>query len=103
MGDNFMNTIAAIATSIIGVAIVAVIVSKNAQTGSVISAAGQAFEGILGVAVSPVTGGSSGGSSGGGGGGSSSTSSILSTLGVGQSPLSMLSGSGASGLLGDFG
>jgi hypothetical protein len=100
MGDNFMNTIAAIATSIIGVAIVAVIVSKNAQTGSVISAAGQAFEGILGVAVSPVTGGSSGG---GGGGGGSSTSSILSTLGVGQSPLSMLSGSGASGLLGDFG
>jgi hypothetical protein len=102
MGDNFMNTIAAIATSIIGVAIVAVIVSKNAQTGSVISAAGQAFEGILGVAVSPVTGGSSGGSSGGGGGGNSA-SSILSTLGVGQSPLSMLSGSGASGLLGDFG
>jgi hypothetical protein len=97
--NEAMNTVAAILTSIIGVTIVAVIVSKNAQTGSVISAAGQAFEGILGVAVSPVTGGSSGG----GGGGGSSTSSILSTLGVGQSPLSMLSGLGASGLLSDFG
>jgi hypothetical protein len=40
----------------VGVAIIAVLVSRNAQTPQVIGAAGQAFAGALGVAVSPVTG-----------------------------------------------
>jgi hypothetical protein len=49
--------IATIATAIIGVAILAVIVSKNANTSAVIKSAGDAFKGSLGVAISPVTGG----------------------------------------------
>lgn len=52
--------IATIATAIIGVAILAVLVSKNANTAGVLKSAGQAFSGALGVAISPVTG--SGGS-----------------------------------------
>lgn len=55
------------ATAIVGVAILAVLVSKNAQTPAVISSAGKAFGGVLSAAVSPVTGGSGfgGGFSGG--------------------------------------
>jgi hypothetical protein len=48
--------IVTIATAIIGVAILAVLVSKNSNTTGVISAAGSAFSGALAVAVSPVTG-----------------------------------------------
>ena len=47
-------------TAIIGVAILAVLVSNNAKTSQVLSAAGQSFGGILGVAVSPVTQSNSG-------------------------------------------
>lgn len=47
-----------IGTAIVGVAILAVIVSKNAQTPSVVQAVGSAFGQDLGVAVSPVTGAS---------------------------------------------
>ena len=57
MGD-FERLISALLTAIVGVAIVAVIVSKNSQTSSVLTSAGNAFSGILKVAVSPVTGGS---------------------------------------------
>lgn len=49
---------ASILTAVIGVAIVAVIFSKKANTSGVIQAAGSAFSGILGVAVSPITGAS---------------------------------------------
>jgi hypothetical protein len=52
--DNTMQQIAAIGVAMLGVAIVAVIVSKNAQTSTVIQSAGTAFSQILGVAVSPV-------------------------------------------------
>lgn len=48
-----------IVTLIIGVAIVAVLVSGNAQTSSVIKSAGDALSSILSVAVSPVTSGNS--------------------------------------------
>jgi hypothetical protein len=48
--------IAAVALAIVGVASLAVLVSKNANTSGVISASGQAFSQALGVAVSPVTG-----------------------------------------------
>lgn len=53
--DKIGGSITAIAVAIIGVAIVAVIVSSNAQTPQVLQAAGTAFGGILQVAVSPVT------------------------------------------------
>lgn len=65
MTEQALTSAVTIATALVGVAIVAVLVSRNAQTGSVISAAGQAFAGDLAAAVSPVTGGS--GSSFGGG------------------------------------
>jgi hypothetical protein len=54
--NEFWSTITALGTAIVTVAIVAVIVSKNAQTSNVIQAAGSAFGNSLNVAVSPVTG-----------------------------------------------
>ncbi len=53
--DAFISVLAAV----IGLAIVAVIVSKNAQTPTVISSAGSALSSVIGAAVSPVTGGTS--------------------------------------------
>ena len=47
----------AVAVAIVGIAIVAVLVSKSAQTSSVIQNTGQAFAGILNAAVSPVQSG----------------------------------------------
>lgn len=53
---HFGDQIVAILTAIIGVAIVAVIVSKQANTTNVIKAAADAFSGAIGTAVSPITG-----------------------------------------------
>lgn len=66
MGD-IGGAIAGIATAIIGLAIVAVLVSQNAQTSSVIQSAASGFGNVIGTAVGPVTG--SGGMSGLGTGG----------------------------------
>lgn len=55
--NDAMEKITTIAVAIVGVATLAVLVSKNANTAAVIKSAGQAFSGALGVAVSPVTGG----------------------------------------------
>jgi hypothetical protein len=52
LGDQ----IVAIATAIVGVAIVAVILSKNSNTANVITEAAKAFSMSLGTAVSPITG-----------------------------------------------
>lgn len=60
MGNQLINSIVTVLVAIIGVAIVAVLVSRNAQTGQVISAASTGFSGALGTALSPVTGGGSG-------------------------------------------
>ena len=57
MGDKVITSIVSILVAIIGVAIVAVLVSRQAQTSSVIGAGGKAFSQILGAAVSPVSGG----------------------------------------------
>lgn len=56
MGNRFIEAIVTIATAITGVAIVAVLVSKNSQTPAVIQNTGSAFSNALDVAVSPVTG-----------------------------------------------
>ena len=56
--NELLVSITTIATAIVGVAIVSVLVSKNAQTPQVLQAAGNAFGTDLGVAVSPVTGSS---------------------------------------------
>lgn len=55
MIDRFGGDIVTVLTGIIGLAIVAVIVSKNANTGSVITAAGTVFASDLKAAVAPVS------------------------------------------------
>ena len=57
MTENLFNQVVTVATAIIGVAILAVLVSRNAQTPQVIGAAGSAFSQALGTALSPVSGG----------------------------------------------
>lgn len=60
--DRLTESVVTIAVAIIGLATLAVLVSRNANTAGVIGAAGRAFSGSLGVAISPVSGGSSLGS-----------------------------------------
>ena len=48
--NDAMSTIGAIATAVIGLAIVAVLVSSNSQTGSVVTDASSGFASILNAA-----------------------------------------------------
>ena len=66
MSEQLITSVVTVLTAIIGVAIIAVLVSKNANTTGVISSAGSAFQGALGTALSPVTGATSFGGMGGG-------------------------------------
>lgn len=54
--NQLWSGVVAVLMAIIGVAILAVLVSKNANTTGVLKAGGQAFSGALGTALSPVTG-----------------------------------------------
>jgi hypothetical protein len=56
MNESFLTSIVTVATALIGVAILAVIVSPKSQTANVVKAGGQAFSGVLGAALSPVAG-----------------------------------------------
>ena len=56
--NTFFEAIVTIAIAIVGLATVAVLVSKKAQTPAVIQAGGSAFSNALAVAESPVTGAS---------------------------------------------
>jgi PRD1 phage membrane DNA delivery len=56
MGREVFEPIVTIVAGIIGVTIIAVLVSRNAQTANVFAAAGGAFSNVLSTAVSPVTG-----------------------------------------------
>lgn len=67
MNNNFVGSMVVILTGIIGVATLAVLVSKNANTAGVIGAAGTAFSGALNAATAPVTGSSANGFGGGAG------------------------------------
>jgi hypothetical protein len=58
MSDQFLTSLVTVATAIIGVAILAVLVSSKSQTGNVIKAAGTAFSQDLGAALSPISSGS---------------------------------------------
>jgi hypothetical protein len=49
------ESIVTVLTAIIGVAIISVLVSKQANTSSVVSSAGKAFSQVLGAAVNPVS------------------------------------------------
>lgn len=56
MGKEILEPIITIAAGVIGVAILAVLVSRNAQTPQVLGAAGSAFSNVLSAAEGPVTG-----------------------------------------------
>lgn len=64
--NEMWSSVVTVATAIVGLAIIAVLVSNNAQTGNVIGAATGGFAQDLTAAVSPVTG--AGGGFGGFGG-----------------------------------
>jgi hypothetical protein len=54
--NQAVEAIAAIVAGILGVAIVAVLVSKNSQTGSVLTSGGTALSSVIQAAVAPVSG-----------------------------------------------
>lgn len=54
---NLTDGVIAVAVAIVGVALAAVIVSKNAKTADVITSGGNAFANVLKAAVGPVSGG----------------------------------------------
>lgn len=56
MSEQLVTSVVTVLTAIIGVAIIAVLVSKNAQTIGVIGAGASGFSQALGAALSPVTG-----------------------------------------------
>jgi anti-sigma-K factor RskA len=56
--STFWEGVVTIALAIVGLAIVATLVSRNAQTPAVLQAAASGFSNALGVAESPVTGSS---------------------------------------------
>jgi PRD1 phage membrane DNA delivery len=57
MGDRIIADIVTIATAIVGLTIIAVLVSKQADTSNVIQAATGGFANDLKAAVSPLSGG----------------------------------------------
>lgn len=59
--DQLTSALVTIAVAIVGVATLAVLVSKNANTAGVISSAGSAFSGALNAATGPVSGNQIGG------------------------------------------
>ena len=56
MTDRIFQDVMTIATAVIGLAIIAVIVSKQANTANVITQAGGALGNVIKEAVSPVSG-----------------------------------------------
>lgn len=58
MSDHLITSVVTVLMAIVGVAIVAVLVSRNANTAGVLSTGGQAFSRSLGTALTPVVGGS---------------------------------------------
>jgi len=55
MTDSLVTSVVTVLMAIIGVAIIAVLVSRNANTAGVLSAGSGAFSNILGTALSPVS------------------------------------------------
>jgi len=54
MPDKIMEQVTVVALAIVGVAVIAVILSKNSNTSNVLAAAGQGFSQSLAAALSPV-------------------------------------------------
>lgn len=59
--NRITESVVTIAVAIIGLATLAVIVSRNANTSGVINSASKGFSLALSTAISPVTGGGNGG------------------------------------------
>ncbi len=60
MSDRIITGVISVLVAIIGVAIVAALISQQAQTANVVTASGNAFTNILKTALSPVTNSSGG-------------------------------------------
>ena len=60
MSDHIVTSLVTVLMALIGVAIIAVLVSKQANTTGVLNAGGSAFSGVLGTALSPVVNGGGG-------------------------------------------
>ncbi len=56
MSDDLIGAVTGIAIAVIGVAIVAILVSQQSDTSNVLGAGGQTFADMLACAMSPVTG-----------------------------------------------
>jgi hypothetical protein len=55
-GDQLISSVVTVATAIVGLAIIATLVSKNANTSTIIQSGGNAFSGALTAAEGPVLG-----------------------------------------------
>jgi PRD1 phage membrane DNA delivery len=58
VGDQLIASVVTVATAIVGLAIIAVLVSNKASTAGVITAGGNAFANDLSAATNPFSGGS---------------------------------------------
>jgi len=67
MSNELITSVTTVLIAIVGVAIIATLVSKNANTAGVISAGAGGFSQALGTALTPVVGGGGFGSFTGGG------------------------------------
>lgn len=67
MSEQLVTSVVTVLTAIIGVALIAVLVSRNANTSGVLSSGGTAASNLLSTAISPISGSSLFGLSGGGG------------------------------------
>lgn len=65
--DHFWTSATTVLLAIVGVAIIAVLVSQRANTANVVTSAGQAFANDLTAAVAPVSGASASVNTGGSG------------------------------------
>ena len=61
MDRDLFNGLTTVTLAIVGVALIAVLVSKNANTGGVLDAYGNSFSQLLSTAEAPVTGAGGGG------------------------------------------
>lgn len=61
MNDHAIHSAVSVFLAITGLAVLAVLVSNKAQTGSVLGAGGSALGNLICIAVSPITGSSCGG------------------------------------------
>lgn len=55
MTDSLITSVTTVLLALVGVGVVALVLSKNSQTSSVVTTLGTAFTGALGAAEGPVT------------------------------------------------